>query len=182
MQSNHKGTSPVTAIQVTAIQVTAIQVTAILVTGMALFAALCVPAQAASNHHAKKLHVSATLRFARSNERPNGAPHRHHTGFAPLIGDRQSGFGFYPPAGRAYAYRYGRGYDRQTTKEAMREALINQGAYSFYGTGGGVPSERHAHSMFNPVDGYGTPFFAGYYGPAGDPDEDRGPFGKPYND
>ncbi len=40
------------------------------------------------------------------------------------------------------------------------------------------------YGVYNPVDGVGTPFFAGYYGPAGDSDEDDNdsgfPFGHPY--
>lgn len=148
----------------------------------ALLAALSLPAGAAPNHHPKRSHAGATLRFAHAGDHLHGARHHHHAGFVTLSGDRESGLGFYPPAGRAYAHYYGRPYRGDQAKEDMREALINQSPYSFYGTGSGVPGEQHAHNMFNPVDGYGSPFFAGYYGPAGDPDDDRGPFGTPYND
>jgi hypothetical protein len=45
-----------------------------------------------------------------------------------------------------------------------------------------IPADRGYHyGVFNPVDGVGTPFFGGYYGPAGDDDEPPPfPFGRPY--
>jgi hypothetical protein len=96
---------------------------------------------------------------------------------AALVGDRESGLGFYPPAGRYYHYPHD-----WRQRNAVRDAIASEAVYGSYGIGGGYPGERHAHDMFNPVDGYGSPFFAGYYGPAGDPDEERGPFGNAYRD
>jgi hypothetical protein len=41
--------------------------------------------------------------------------------------------------------------------------------------------QGYHYGVFDPVEGFGTPFFAGFYGPAGDDDEDRPfPFGRPY--
>ena len=46
-----------------------------------------------------------------------------------------------------------------------------------------TPDNAYAYGVYNPVDGVGSPFFAGYYGPAGDDDDDNDsgfPFGHPY--
>ena len=44
-----------------------------------------------------------------------------------------------------------------------------------------VPANQgYRYGVFNPVDGVGTPFFGGYYGPADDDEEPPFPFGRPY--
>jgi hypothetical protein len=59
---------------------------------------------------------------------------------------------------------------------AIASTAVYSNAYQFgYGYGFG-----HHHGVFDPVDGVGSPFFAGYYGPAGDYGDDPGPFGRPY--
>jgi len=146
------------------------------VTALALMSAVPVLAASAPAHHRQTyLRFSHTgLHYAHTNGSRHGAGHHHLTA---LVGDRESGLGFYPPARHYYPSTW-----REPRRNAIREAIESQAVYSYFGFGGGVPGERHAHTVFSPVDGYGTPFFAGYYGPAGDPDEDRGLFGNPYRD
>ena len=43
-----------------------------------------------------------------------------------------------------------------------------------------VANGGYRYGVFNPIDGVGTPFFAGYYGPAGGYDEAPTLFGRPY--
>ncbi|WP_158809976.1 hypothetical protein [Beijerinckia sp. L45] len=157
--------------------------TAATLTVVAALASVVLPAQAATKHgvHHKTLaqikggHMS--LRFA-SPSMGTRAHGRHGTGMTTLVGDRESGLGFYNlPA----QYRAGARLARSHQGDAIRYAIGSEmGNGYYYGVGGEDAGESHHHAMFNPVDGYGTPFFAGYYGPAGDPDDDRGPFGNPY--
>lgn len=143
------------------------------------------PAQAATRHHAK---ASPSLRHASTSRHfslgfaaaPTRYPRpgRHNSGLVGLVGDRESGLGFHALPPQFRSYRMAR---RHRPGDAIDYAIAAEMG-NYYGVGGYAPYERHAHLMFNPVDGYGTPFFAGYYGPAGDPDEERGPFGNPYTD
>lgn len=138
------------------------------------------------------LSVAALLPASSLQAAPKGA-RNFHLGYAPgdeagkraprpgrlasLVGDRDSGLGFYPlPA----QFRAG-GRPGRRPGDAIRYAVETEAGVNNYGLVGDYSRERHGHTVFNPVDGYGTPFFAGYYGPAGDPDEERGPFGNPYN-
>jgi hypothetical protein len=100
--------------------------------------------------------------------------------FVDLVGDRDSGFGFYPLPLR---YRIGAWRERQRrairSANAIRFAIASTAIYDYaYADGYGY---GYHHGIFNPIDGYGTPFFPGYYGGADEPYEDRGPFGRPYN-
>jgi hypothetical protein len=96
--------------------------------------------------------------------------------FAELVGDPDSGAGFYP---LPWVYRVGawRAHQRQAfnSYNAIRFAIMSQAMYSYV-----FPYNDNRPGVFNPYDGYGTPFFAGYYGPAGDPGAERGPFGRAY--
>ena len=94
-----------------------------------------------------------------------------------LVGDRESGLGFYSLPAR---FRTRIEPDRRPG-EAIRYAVATEAGTASYGLYGGYGRGRFGRGVFNPVDGYGSPFFAGYYGPAGDPDDERGPFGNPYN-
>jgi hypothetical protein len=96
--------------------------------------------------------------------------------YADLVGDPDSGLGFYP---LPWAYRVGawRARERRAFEArndigfAIASTAIYNNAWPYgYGTHRGV---------FNPYDGYGTPFFAGWYGP-GDPNAEDGPLGRPY--
>jgi hypothetical protein len=105
------------------------------------------------------------------------------SGFVALVGDKSSGYGFYP---LPWHYRVGAWRWRQQraarSAEALGVAVASTAVYSYgYGFPGGYGyGLSNHHGVFNPVDGYGSPFFAGYYGPAGDSGGDPGPFGRPY--
>ncbi len=134
-------------------------------------ASLLAPATAAARTKARHFQLGYA-------GRAEAAAHRPQRGrLAALVGDRESGLGFYPlPAEFRVGGRFGR-----RPGNAVREAAAIDAYTSFNGVYGEYGRGRHGHSVFNPVDGYGTPFFAGYYGPAGDPDEDRGLFGRSYD-
>jgi hypothetical protein len=120
----------------------------------------------------------ATLRYASPGHRvgAHGVKPGH---LAALVGDRESGLGFYALPRGPRADSNARRADHRG--DAIRYAIASEAGHGFYdGVGGEIYGDRHHHGIFNPVDGYGTPFFAGYYGPAGDPDAERGPFGNPY--
>ncbi len=147
--------------------------------GITLGLGATAPASAATRHRPAALHplVSghATLRFASPLYRFGPRPGHLVT----LSGDRASGLGFYPLPPRFRNDPEWRGGGHRG--DAIRYAIASEAGTGLYdGIGGAIYGERHHHGLFNPVDGYGTPFFAGYYGPAGDPDDDRGPFGKAY--
>jgi hypothetical protein len=148
---------------------------------LAFVIAAPVLATAAPSHHAARAHLRFAhtgLHYAHGGDLRRQSGHHHGTHLAALVGDRESGLGFYPPVGPYYPHAWRQWRQRN----AVRDAIDSQAVYGYYGIGGGYDGERHAHNMFNPVDGYGSPFFAGYYGPAGDPDEERGPFGNAYPD
>lgn len=100
--------------------------------------------------------------------------------FVALVGDKDSGLGFYPLPWHyrvaAWRWKQKRAWE---SAEALRAAVASTAIYS-YGYGfPGAYTFGHRHGVFNPVDGYGTPFFAGYYSGGGD--GDPGPFGSPYD-
>lgn len=107
---------------------------------------------------------------------------RRHGHFAELVGDPGSGYGFYP---LPWVYRAGAWRARQrramASAEAIGVAVASTAIYSYGFPYGDDYGFGHHHGVFNPIDGYGTPFFAGYYGPAGGAGRERGPFGTPYN-
>ena len=95
--------------------------------------------------------------------------------YADLVGDPDSGLGFYP---LPWVYRVGAWRARQrqafNSYNDIRFAIMSQAIYSY-----AWPYNDNRPGVFNPYDGYGTPFFAGWYGP-GDPDAPASPFGRPY--
>jgi hypothetical protein len=100
-----------------------------------------------------------------------------------MASDRESGVGFYP-----LPYQYRVGAWRYRMRHAPPPwavppviAAAQAQAVRTYGWEMPTPDSAYAYGVYNPVDGVGTPFFAGYYGPAGDDDDDSGfPFGHPY--
>jgi hypothetical protein len=98
-----------------------------------------------------------------------------------LAGDPESGFGFYPlPIHyRIGAWRYRVSHQRPPWQNPVLFAIAADAArYNYW-----IPTDQQSYhyGVFNPYDGVGTPFFAGYYGPAGDDDEPPPfPFGRPY--
>lgn len=76
-----------------------------------------------------------------------------------LTGDAYSGLGFYPlpRAYRAAAARYGA---YRTATNPIRFAVASQAIETGYTFPAG---NDYRFGVFNPNDGVGTPFFAGYY-------------------
>jgi hypothetical protein len=110
-----------------------------------------------------------------------GVPRGHGHHYADLVGDPGSGLGFYPlPLKyRIGAWRYRLRHPPAPWENPIIFAIAADAARYRYDS---IPAGReYRYGVFNPYDGVGTPFFAGYYGPAGD-DEDRPfPFGRPYS-
>jgi hypothetical protein len=101
-------------------------------------------------------HRHAHVRYAAAPERAGGS-----SGFVDLAEDRQSGAGFYPlPEPYRSGARRRRAIQYAGERNAIGAAIASEAiGYDFdegYAFGNG-------HGVFNPVDGVGTPFFAGYY-------------------
>jgi hypothetical protein len=147
-----------------------------LLTLAALACATAAEAQAAPVKHHKVRYVHEGVAYA-----PGALHYSHGRGhhYADLVGDPDSGYGFYPlpPQWRAAAWRYKVTHRVPPWQDPLYVAVASSAAgYHSYVPG----SFGNAHSMFNPIDGVGTPFFAGYYGPASDDDDRPFPFGRPY--
>ena len=104
---------------------------------------------------------------------------RGRTGrFVALVGDPDSGLGFYPlPIRyRIGAWRYRVRHQRPPWQNPVLFAIAADAArYNYW-----VPANQgYRYGVFNPVDGIGTPFFGGYYGHADDDEEPPFPFGRP---
>jgi hypothetical protein len=155
------------------------------ITALAVLAACADAAPSSASEHSRAAHPrvyraitdrgSAAVTYAHRPPQRGHGPRSAH--FAELVGDPDSGLGFYP---LPWVYRAAAWRERQrraySSTNAVRFAIMSTALYStawwpYYGAHRGV---------FNPYDGYGTPFFAGYYGPAGDPGAPRGPFGNAY--
>jgi hypothetical protein len=106
---------------------------------------------------------------------------RSHGGrFADLVGDPDSGLGFYalPLPYRIGAWRYRLRNEAPPWQNPVRFAIAADAArYNYWLP---VANAGYRYGVFNPIDGVGTPFFAGYYGPAGGYDEAPTLFGRPY--
>jgi hypothetical protein len=97
-----------------------------------------------------------------------------------LVGDPDSGFGFYPLPVR---YRIGAArYHAQHQRPPWDNPVLFAIAADASRYNDWIPANQgYRYGVFNPEDGVGTPFFGGYYGPAGDDDEPPPfPFGRPY--
>ncbi len=101
------------------------------------------------------------------------------TRFVALVGDPDSGLGFYPlPIRyRIGAWRYRLRHRRPPWQNPVLFAIAADAArYNYW-----IPADQgYRYGVFNPVDGVGTPFFGGYYGQADDDEEPPFPFGRPY--
>lgn len=133
------------------------------------------PAAAASHHHADKTGVHFGQAAQHADSRRGGSQR--------LVSDGPgTGFGFHhaPLAYRVGALRH-RARQADAVHEAVDDDALTSGGYygfpgdSVYGAGG-----RAAYGVFNGADGYGSPYFAGYYGPG--EGTDYGPFGHAYDD
>ncbi|WP_146030192.1 hypothetical protein [Methylocella silvestris] len=152
------------------------------------------PAEAASSTtpHKKKVVAAQRLSVAegRSVARAGGPGGRlayaprglrgHGTGYTELVGDPGSGLGFYalPIGVRVGAWRYHVRNERPPWQNPVRFAIAADAArYNYWLP---VANNGYRYGVFNPNDGVGTPFFAGYYGPAGGYDAEPTLFGRPY--
>ncbi|WP_156970864.1 hypothetical protein [Beijerinckia mobilis] len=91
---------------------------------------------------------------------------RRHGRYVALVGDPESGFGFYPlpDHGHASGPTRGRPWGAFPHLDPLQIAIAtNTARFESW-----VPAnEGYRYGVFNPVDGVGTPFFAGYYSPLG---------------
>ena len=134
--------------------------------------ALTMPLQAKPAHHHAAHH--AGVHFA------HGAS---HGGYQNLVSDGPgTSFGFHrDPA----PYRIGAARQRYRQANAVHQAvdddaLTSGGYYGFPGDSVYGEGNEGARGVFNGADGYGSPYFAGFYGPAGG--TDNGVFGHSYDD
>ena len=135
---------------------------------------MAAPAAAASSHHRRAATGVSYAPYAHQVARRAGGQR--------LVSDGPgTGFGFNhsPLPVRIGAWRQ-RARQADATHEAVEDDALTSGGYygfpgdSVYGAGG-----RAAYGVFNGADGYGSPYFAGYYGPADG--TDYGPFGHAYD-
>lgn len=105
---------------------------------------------------------------------------RRGAGFVALVGDPGTGLGFHalPLRYRIAAARYRARNERPPWLNPVRFAVMADAARYDYWLP--VANAGYRYGVFNPNDGVGTPFFAGYYGPAGGDDEPPTLFGRPY--
>jgi len=143
-------------------------------------------------------HPKARLYTGRSSYRDIGRGPRGHVGYAhvetgvtfrhgrryvDLVGDSRSGLGFYPlPASiRAGAERYRIAHSYYGPYgNPVQQAVIDDSVRSWAWTPTSAVN-GYRYGVFDPIDGVGTPFFAGYYsaGTRDASDDDEPLFGRP---
>jgi hypothetical protein len=130
-------------------------------------------AEAASTRHHARAKVG--VRYA----------HRHVEGRQALVSDGPgTGFGFHHLAGGRGAPEPAYG-PAAAQAEAVRQAVetdaITSGGFrsGFLGDDVAASVPYSNYGVFSGADGYGSPFFAGYYGPGDGPD--TGDFGAAYD-
>lgn len=142
------------------------------------------PAPSKGSMHERRVMLprSYIRSFRRGEWRGLSARRAHGRGnhFVALVGDPDSGLGFYPlPVRyRLGAWRYRLAHRRPYWQNPVLFAIAADAArYNDW-----IPANQgYRYGVFDPVEGVGTPFFGGYYGPAGDDDEPPPlPFGRPY--
>lgn len=164
----------------------------IAIAAAAVFAAagLCATgASAATSAHHKHHHKSHLYRHgghfrgSHLGYLPYGASGRG-PGYKELVGDPDSGVGFYP-----LPERYRIGAWRYHMRQAAVPPWIRNGvlyamtmdAYR-YNYAWADPVNAWRYGVYDPFAGVGTPYSGGFYGPAaGDEEEPAFPFGRPYN-
>ena len=105
------------------------------------------------------------LSYADYGAGARNADGRRSSGFAPLVGDPDSGLGFYP---LPQQYRAGAARERQRRAvqyaSDIHYAIASEAiGYDYLFPGDEGLGFGNHHGIFNPIDGYGTPFFAGFY-------------------
>ncbi len=139
-------------------------------------------------------HASAAPRhgYGHGNARVGFAPgtaggrRGHGTHYADLVGDPHSGLGFYalPPQIRAGAARYRFAHQYRGPYgygNPVQQAVIDDAARYNYWLPPTSAVNGYRYGVYDPIEGVGTPFFAGYYsrGDRDDDDDDDQPFGRP---
>jgi hypothetical protein len=115
------------------------------------------PAQRAARP--KQKNVRARLTYAPATRDPRKG---RRGGFADLVGDPYSGYGFHalPPEIRVAAARYRQRYGARWWLNPVLSTVVADAIR----TPCFIPADRaYRCGVFNPIDGVGTPFFAGYY-------------------
>lgn len=117
------------------------------------------------------LTLSGPAHASKNSPRPGGAQllfaaevtpaDRNSSGFVDLSGDDGSGAGFYAlPRPYREDARRDRAARAADGKSAIGAALASEAVGDEFDEGYVF---GNSHSVFNPVDGVGTPFFGGYY-------------------
>ena len=134
--------------------------------------ASAVAAPRATSHAARNHKTRGDVSFDR---------HAAHGGYRALVSDGPgTGFGFHR---LPLPYHIAAVRQRERQADALHQAVIDDaltsgGSYGFYGDSVYGAGHGAAYGVFNGADGYGSPYFAGYYGP-GD-GADLGPLGHAY--
>ena len=149
------------------------------VVGVAGFA-LAGPASAATHHRARHA-AAAGVSYTHSGQAQN-------SGYHTLVSDGPgTGFGFHRlPGGYRVAAAAARGQHADAQRAAIHSAIADDAVESYGPFGDGLAGEGgfgaggygNGRGVFSYPDGYGSPYFAGYYGP-GD-GADYGPLGHGY--
>ena len=116
-------------------------------------------------------------------------PHKAHKRHVPRGGSQQlvndgpgTAYGFHrdPAPYRIGARRYRNRQANAVQETVDIDAATSGGEWGFPGDSVYGAGRYGSYGVFNGADGYGSPYFAGFYGPAGG--TDYGPFGHAYDD
>ena len=142
---------------------------------------LAAPASAAPRHHARHAAAAAGVSYDRSG-------HASNSGYHTLVSDGPgTGFGFHRlPGGYRVAAAAARDRHADSQRAAIHSAIADDAVESYgafgdglAGDGGfGVNGYGNGRGVFSYPDGYGSPYFAGFYGEGGG--ADYGPLGHAY--
>jgi hypothetical protein len=135
----------------------------LMVTACALAPAAATPASHKPHPHDRHTSGRYAHTYVQSlGHSSSGIAHRARKGYVSLVGDPDSGLGFYPlPLKyRIGAWRYHLMHRRPWWDNPVLFAIAADAArYNYW-----VPANRdYVYGVFNPYDGVGTPFFGGYY-------------------
>jgi hypothetical protein len=139
-----------------------------IISAIALASVAAAPASAKAHHPSRQAKGFRTyihglghggIAYARRARR---APQGRGLGYANLVGDPESGLGFYalPLEYRIAAWRYRLTHRRPWWHNPVLFAIAADAARYYYW----IPANRdYVYGVFNPYEGVGTPFFGGYY-------------------
>ena len=127
-------------------------------------------ASAASRHHARHAHNASS--YAGVSYERSG--HASRSGYHTLVSDGPgTGFGFHRlPGGYRVAAAAAQARHNDSQRAAIHSAIADDAveSYGAFGDGlygdNGIGLNGYGHrGVFSYPDGYGSPYFAGYYGP-----------------